>query len=1331
MGDNHTIHKVSLKRTRQACGPCRRKKARCPGEKPTCSLCHRLGQRCSYGPQASRVRSQPISPVQSQEPQNSINETPGDISSSGRLQRIEERLDMMAILLQEGLPRSNSLREVSSDNHLNDGRELQEASYDDFEIPDCPENHSLNSQENGLPVAFIEQEVQTYLTYFHDQPYCPLSKKWLLRHTSSLPPEVAFPLVALTSRLPRRSRGPSHENTPDVKIFAEKAWDLLSNQYKDGNMGLSFLQGTFLMAQLDFADGKAHRGYASVSLGLRAIQSAGLNKQKDSYFSDDLEIETRKRITWAFFMLDRTYCASRNYSLSLSDKQFTLPFPICETDALPGDNGSLAHGSLHDGPGKQGQKVDHGILVCLLRLYSLWGKATEYVFEPFADGSLPPWQTGSALAILESEWLQFETHFADAHRYINVDFKSRARETPRPRTYLSTWVCVQFLFHSIQGLLHHPFVIMTKLRNFNGNLSATFLQKSFETSLLHSRWIVRFIKEMSEVNFETCDPFLGYLAAIAATIQLEHTGSKNPQIALLLNKEFRILVDFMTELSVYWENMSVLVNKVNELAARHQNYGSLYYNQEGFSGALSKMPTPSNMPRMSAEDECLMWEILDFGCSSGGDVAISFGNLAIPQGSQTQANEGHPVQSRMSRPQRVLTVSSQLRRYLQLVASDETFESTDTDEITEIPTCFTESIDASPAASSESRLLVIDSASDIGGTWAKERLYPNLLSQNSYGLYEFSDLPLSDVVPEEHTDGAHNQFIAGWKINRYLRVWIEKWQLEKHIRLNWTLLGNQGVEAQHQRVFSPGSTHHHYLRQVGPGYRTNNLVPNLPDTTGQSMASDNPVPVIHAKDVGDWAREHLGYQPLKAPEPETVSIPVKNSPYPQLRSIAIYGGAKSSFDLVHFFATLHRNDSKLHLKSTQKDLVQVHWIIRDRGVGPAWMVPPMSTLPNGDTVASDKAASSRLLTHFTPCCYKAPKRLSLGPSRSLHREGSWRARLLHDNPIGRWWIRGLWRPIDKGLEDTAQYGSDPKMERLRPENSVVSCASGIGIANQGDLWETIRLPHVNVYRSTITDIVATRPERSTDSSTKASVHLADSNRIDEVDLVIHATGYKPIVPIRFEPASLRFKLGLSALVNSRDEDIRENRENSAETPERINGPLEATVNNRIQYWEELDRQSEVMVRKTLNATGCVLTDRSPPSWAESHKLVPYRLFRRMVAPELVARGDRSFATLGVILSSTIAVVVEVQALWALSLENISLETMENVISEDVILGSLTGNGLAVKAIQYNGMLLRDLGLNPHRLGGALSAELTGVYRPSVYAGIVDEWKRSRGLTKKP
>jgi hypothetical protein len=92
----------------------------------------------------------------------------------------------------------------------------------------------------------------------------------------------------------------------------------------------------------------------------------------------------------------------------------------------------------------------------------------------------------------------------------------------------------------------------------------------------------------------------------------------------------------------------------------------------------------------------------------------------------------------------------------------------------------------------------------------------------------------------------------------------------------------------------------------------------------------------------------------------------------------------------------------------------------------------------------------------------------------------------------------------------------------------------------------------------------------------------------------------------------------------------------------------------------------------------------------------------MVAPELVANGDRSFATIGVVLTSTIAVVAEVQALWvaafltggfdesspgsksesstALSLYCIPQIAMERAISEDVVLGSLTGSGLEVDAI---------------------------------------------------
>jgi hypothetical protein len=125
------------------------------------------------------------------------------------------------------------------------------------------------------------------------------------------------------------------------------------------------------------------------------------------------------------------------------------------------------------------------------------------------------------------------------------------------------------------------------------------------------------------------------------------------------------------------------------------------------------------------------------------------------------------------------------KTYLQVTGAYDAASKIDnaTETTDPLPTCFSSTrkkVEHIPGCS----LLVIDAGSDIGGTWGEERLYPNLLSQNSYGMYEFSDLPLSHVVPEEMS-GVGQQFIAGWKINRYLHFWAEKWDLKKHIRLNW------------------------------------------------------------------------------------------------------------------------------------------------------------------------------------------------------------------------------------------------------------------------------------------------------------------------------------------------------------------------------------------------------------------------------------------------------------------------------------------------------------------------------------------------------------------
>jgi len=62
-------------------------------------------------------------------------------------------------------------------------------------------------------------------------------------------------------------------------------------------------------------------------------------------------------------------------------------------------------------------------------------------------------------------------------------------------------------------------------------------------------------------------------------------------------------------------------------------------------------------------------------------------------------------------------------------------------------------LDLHPSA----QILVLDMEKSIGGTWAKERLYPSLKSNNMLGTYEYSDFPMDEatygVKPGEHIPG--------------------------------------------------------------------------------------------------------------------------------------------------------------------------------------------------------------------------------------------------------------------------------------------------------------------------------------------------------------------------------------------------------------------------------------------------------------------------------------------------------------------------------------------------------------------------------------------------
>lgn len=320
-------------------------------------------------------------------------------------------------------------------------------------------------------------------------------------------------------------------------------------------------------------------------------------------------------------------------------------------------------------------------------------------------------------------------------------------------------------------------------------------------------------------------------------------------------------------------------------------------------------------------------------------------------------------------------------------------------------------------------------------------------------------------------------------------------------------------------------------------------------------------------------------------------------------------------------------------------------------------------------------------------------------------------------------------------------------------SSIIYCGAPLGIANQRGFWDAVRAPNVQIHRSAIESV-------SGDASSKKGViiSLTDGTTLPLTDLLIQATGWKPTVPIEFTPPSLILQLGLSCPVPRTiltnmvgDQDVK----------------VDPEIKSLIQYWENIDSISASRIRRVFGPNSRppkdVVSNTTAPT--DDFDFSPYRLFRRMVAPKFVEEGDRSFVALGFVLTATTAVVAEVQALWAaafltgglddteilesangnhgaLNIHGMSRSDIDRDVSEDVVWGGLTGVGPGVDTLnvspmpypilrhtltkyQYNDMLLRDLGLSPYRMGGGFVNELTSVYTPKAYRGIVEEWKSTR------
>ncbi|KAF5261924.1 hypothetical protein FOXYS1_7370 [Fusarium oxysporum] len=188
---------TGLRRTHRACAPCRRKKVKCPGERPICSFCQRLGQACEY------------KAVETFSPQEIQNQISGIVGAS--------------------VPNTIQPQSITPAQE----QRISEPS---------------NSEDQELLRAG-----QLYQTWCHNQPVHMFRQEDFLDTLKHRDTELQLAVKMLTYRFPPRQI--SADKNATLCLLSASCRKLVTDRFYDGKIRLSTLQTLCLLSMISFSEG--------------------------------------------------------------------------------------------------------------------------------------------------------------------------------------------------------------------------------------------------------------------------------------------------------------------------------------------------------------------------------------------------------------------------------------------------------------------------------------------------------------------------------------------------------------------------------------------------------------------------------------------------------------------------------------------------------------------------------------------------------------------------------------------------------------------------------------------------------------------------------------------------------------------------------------------------------------------------------------------------------------------------------------------------------------------------------------------------------------------
>ncbi|KAL4784415.1 hypothetical protein BJX76DRAFT_219457 [Aspergillus varians] len=494
------------KRVRQACEPCRRKKSRCPGEKPVCSFCERLGQQCVYAQGETEMPA-------------------ADIAK--RLSSVEDKLEELRRCL-----RPHSTPEVSRPALMQQ------------------EHGQSNLQQNDLSTV-----AHLFLTCCNYQPLPLFHPDGFVETLEARDPELILAIHAIGLRFGRSPDG--SDLRPYIADCARRARTLVMERVGCGRLELSTLQTLCLLAMFDFTAGDTVQ--AGLHLNMATYLAQSVNTTGEALGALHSDPDEKRRCLWSIYFLQ---------SLQGDGVQAARLIAGVRTPFNTGSGFSPTYdlGSMPESAPPISCKEDLDLVSYAVQAGEVWSMAMAYAASRVEPDAPAPWSPRSDYSIVTYRHMEFDSQVPLKYRYdANRFHEHRLHELNQRREFWGPWLFTQFLYLAIPCLLNHPFLLSRRLRNFRHTMPQSFIRLSFETTTNNAAWILHLIDLIEHKGFEVCDPTLAHCVLIVATIHLQHSFVEDPSFREKARRGFTKCVRFLHPLAQRWPHVQNMIDRLTQL----------------------------------------------------------------------------------------------------------------------------------------------------------------------------------------------------------------------------------------------------------------------------------------------------------------------------------------------------------------------------------------------------------------------------------------------------------------------------------------------------------------------------------------------------------------------------------------------------------------------------------------------------------------------------------------------------------------------------------------------------------------------------------------------